>query len=246
MRQRRIKNIEDKLALYGTLLVDRPESNRGKWRQVFDRPDGTGVSEAPPQSLYAEIGCGKGRFITESALRDDHGFYLAFEGNESVLYRALQRACAGPEPSAREIYEAAQAAGPEQAPKNLRFIRSYIEAFPDFFEDNELDGIYLNFSDPWPKARQEKRRLTSPHYLEGYEKALTPGGFLRFKTDNEALFAYSIEKIKEQAGFKITKQTDDLHSSEYNEENIETEYERKFKNLRRKIHFVETLRVKGI
>jgi tRNA (guanine-N7-)-methyltransferase len=247
MRQRKIKNIEEKLAEYGTLLVSDPESNRGKWRQVFDRPAGAGVSEAPPQSLYAEIGCGKGRFITESALRDDQGLYLAFEGNESVLYRALQRACAGPEPSAREIYEAARAAGPELAPKNLRFIRSYIEEPTDFFAEGELDGIYLNYSDPWPKARQEKRRLTSPQYLAGYQKALKPGGFLRFKTDNEALFAYSTEKIKEQSGFKITKQTDDLQNTACADAgagaNIETEYERKFRNLRRPIHFIEAVSV---
>jgi tRNA (guanine-N7-)-methyltransferase len=269
MRQRKIKNIEEKLAAYGALLVDEPETCRGQWRRLFDvrgltgtgggGTAGTGIacpagtpdlSPCPetvdlspcPAALYAEIGCGKGRFITESALSDPGGDYLAFEGQESVLYRALQRACAGPLPSAREIYEAAQKAGPENAPKNLRFIRSYIEAVTDFFEDGELDGIYLNFSDPWPKARQEKRRLTSPHYLAGYRKVLVPEGFLRFKTDNEVLFRYSIDQIAAEPGLEITKQTDDLHNSKYAKGNIETEYERKFGNLRRPIHFVEAIK----
>ncbi|MDR0817891.1 MAG: hypothetical protein LBN35_04550, partial [Clostridiales Family XIII bacterium] len=164
MRQRKIKGIEEKLAVYASLLVAEPEGCRGRWRQAFGADCSAG--------LYAEIGSGKGRFITESALLSPGDFFLAFEGQESVLYRALQRACAGPAPSAREIYEAAQIAGPENAPENLRFIRSYIEEVSDFFAGGELDGIFLNFSDPWPKARQEKRRLTSPHYLAGYAAAL--------------------------------------------------------------------------
>jgi tRNA (guanine-N7-)-methyltransferase len=252
MRQRKIKNIEEKLTVYDSLIVVDPQGWRGQWRRelsgsVVEESTHTIDSVRAPDiaalpSLYAEIGCGKGRFITESALSDDSGIYLAFEGQESVLYRALQRACAGSGPSSREIYEAAQIAGPMNAPKNLRFIRSYIEDVTHFFADGELDGIYLNFSDPWPKVRQEKRRLTSPHYLSGYLKVLRPGGFLRFKTDNDALFEYSIGVIRAEEGFRITKLTDDLHGSEYAEGNIETEYERKFKNLRRKIHFVEAVK----
>ncbi|MDR2487511.1 MAG: tRNA (guanosine(46)-N7)-methyltransferase TrmB [Clostridiales Family XIII bacterium] len=234
MRQRRIKDIENKLAAFGSLLVTQPERLRGQWRGLYGKDEGA--------HFYAEIGCGKGRFVTASAQRDPDGLYLGLEGHESVLYRALQRACAGAERSARDIHEAAQQAGAETAPPNLRLCRIYLMDARELFESGELDGIFLNFSDPWPKARQEKRRLTSPAYLASYAEVLAPGAFLRFKTDNPELFAYSKDTFLFAPAFEVTALAEDLHNSPYAAGNIETEYERKFRNLKRAIRYIEVRR----
>jgi tRNA (guanine-N7-)-methyltransferase len=248
MRQKRIKNVDEKMVLFSEPLVGCPVMFKGRWREAFG-----GFRASAP--LRLEIGCGKGRFIKASALKDPGSLYLGFEGQRSVIYRALQRAYTDPDVRLRDLNEVAlalvglhdgdcadggsrdsDAAAP---PDNLRFCAEYIMDMRDYFTDGELSGVFLNFSDPWPKARQEKRRLTSPGYLRGYRDALASGGFLRFKTDSADFFAYSRARIEEDPGFEITALTEDLHASAYAGDNELTEYELRFLNLNKKIHYFE-------
>ena len=110
---------------------------------------------------------------------------------------------------------------------NVVFIPEYIKDIREIFGEGELDGIYLNFSDPWPKARHEKRRLTHRNFLKAYSEVIKPGGFIRFKTDNDGLFRFTLEEI-EACGMKIAEQSLDLHSTDLDAKDTVTEYEERF------------------
>lgn len=141
----------------------------------------------------------------------------------SVLYRALQK---------RELLT--EECG-EEFP-NLRYLCVDAKDLPNFFGKGEVDRIYLNFSDPWPKERHARRRLTSREFLARYEEILADGGLVEFKTDNRSLFDFSLEEVKE-SGWELLVCTYDLHhDKELMEGNVMTEYERKFSNLRNPIH----------
>jgi tRNA (guanine-N7-)-methyltransferase len=221
MRQRKIKHVENKISAFENFLVRNPEVHAGSWREDF--------AELSSAKLFMEIGSGKGRFLINKAASDASNLYIGFEGQLSCLYRALTKA------DSESLSDA--------APRNFYFCPEYISDIRELFTENEVDGIYLNFSDPWPKARQEKRRLTSPVYLEGYLRVLAPGGFIEFKTDNDILFEYSVEQFRSCQGFDLTAVADDLHRSDYAAENIETEYEHKFRNLNRRIHFLRVAKL---
>lgn len=185
---------------------------KGKWNTVFPE-------EHP---LYIEVGTGKGRFILENAKRNKDKNYLGIELYESVLYRALQQFLKEEEPVL-----------------NLRFLRADANDILDMFEKEEVDGIFLNFSDPWPKKRHAKRRLTSPNFLEKYDKILKQGGVIEFKTDNAGLFEYTKEVLEESKTWKIKEITTDLHNDpNMNEGNIMTEYEEKFSSAGNPIYKV--------
>lgn len=205
MRQRRLRNLESKYEAYDDMIISDPSSVRGGWRSLSGgRP------------IYIEIGCGKGKFISELAAREPGNFFIAIEGNKSVMLRAMEKI---------------RAAGLE----NVRFIPELAGDLGDWFEDAEADGIYLNFSDPLPKNYWYKRRLTYRDRLKSYFKVLTDDGHLTFKTDNTGLFEWSLLEI-EAADLKIEDITRDLHADpELNEENIETEYEAKYAGLGEKI-----------
>ncbi|MDR1292554.1 MAG: tRNA (guanosine(46)-N7)-methyltransferase TrmB [Clostridiales Family XIII bacterium] len=271
MRQKKIKDVEKKMEFFSEPLVSDPLAFKGRWREAF-RGYGRGVertrrdgdspragqdgdsrrfgaplaaasrADAP---LHLEIGCGKGRFIKASALKDPDSLYLGFEGQKSAIYRALQRAYTDPDVRLRELNEIALAlvglSGEDRAPVpgNLLLCAEYIMDMRDYFGEGELSGVFLNFSDPWPKTRQRKRRLTSPGYLDGYMHALAYGGFIRFKTDSADFFDYSRECLGAHPGFEITALTDDLHTSGYAADSETTEYERRFLNLNMKIHYLE-------
>ena len=160
------------------------------------------------QPLFIEIGMGKGQFITTLAKTNPDINYIGIEKYSSVLIRAIEKQT-------------------ELELPNLKFIRMDAENINDVFAENEVDGIYLNFSDPWPKDRHAKRRLTSRQFFARYEKLLNPEGKIQFKTDNSALFDFSLEEV-ESANFKATEVSYDLHNSEWNEENVMTEYEERF------------------
>ena len=134
--------------------------------------------------------------------------YIGIEKYSSVLVRAVEKL---------EDFEQ----------DNLRLIRMDAENIEEVFDKDEVDRIYLNFSDPWPKDRHAKRRLTSTRFLERYNNILTPEGRVMFKTDNKDLFDFSLEQV-EEAGWLLENHTYDLHHSEYNEGNVMTEYEEKF------------------
>ena len=190
-----------------------------------------GMSFAFPRRmpLCVEIGMGKGAFLLEMARRHPETAFLGVERYESVLLRAVQK---------MEALE--KEAG---APENLRFFSADASMLPALLGEEKADRIFLNFSDPWPKKRNAKRRLTSPQFLSVYEKILVPGGELVFKTDNTALFEYSLSTLREQPRWEVTAETRDLHGDIRRaaeaglpaEENVMTEYERRFSNLGNKI-----------
>ncbi len=209
MRQRKIKDIEEKLQQYTQYMVELPAEQKGKWREYFG-------NDYP---IYLEIGCGKGQFITEHARRNPNCNYIAIEGQDSVIWRALQKV---------ERMELT----------NLCFIRQYIDDIRDFFADGELEGLYLNFSDPWPKERHAKRRLTFHKKLKQYGQIVKKDGHIQFKTDNEGLFEFTLEQIAE-AEMEILEMSRDLHNSEFAENNIPTEYEDKFAGKGKNINYVK-------
>lgn len=172
--------------------------------------------------LHVEIGTGKGGFLVEMACRHPEINYLGVEFYESVLFRAVEKMEALPN---------------DERPENLLFMNRDAAVLPEVFGEEKADALYLNFSDPWPKKRHAKRRLTSRRFLEVYERFLKPDGKLNFKTDNRALFDFSVEELTEAPGWEIEALTYDLHKDPVmNEGNIMTEYERKFSALGNRIN----------
>ncbi len=259
MRQRKVKNEEEKIAQYADWILEEPQGWKGRWEQAYagKRPavkpldansraainipetDNRLAAEPFEAGIYLEIGCGKGNFITTMARRFPQRQFLAVEGAKTVVLRALEKA-AGGEPLG-----------------NIRFITAYVQTLSDLFEPGEVRGIYLNFSDPWPKERHAKRRLTHRRYLEEYRKIITPGGFLEFKTDNDALFDFSLREFQD-FGLRISEATDDLHklgnlcgrprpAEQYGlpgpgegaglSAGVVTEYEGRFSAMRKNIHY---------
>ena len=209
MRLRNIPGARETIA-ESEFVIHNEEEYKGKWKEVFgnDNP------------IHLEIGTGKGSFIMESARRNPDINYIGIEKYSSVLLRALEKM-------------------EEENPRltNLVFIRMDAEYIENVFEKDEIDNIFLNFSDPWPKERTAKRRLTSDRFLKRYTNIMKKSGRVTFKTDNIDLFNYSVETAKE-CNWNILVETRDLHKSEYNEGNIMTEYEKKFSQLGNKINMM--------
>lgn len=184
---------------------------KGHWKDVFG-------NDAP---IHIEIGMGKGTFLMENARANPNINYVGIEKYSSVILRAVQKQ------------------DEEQLP-NVRFIRMDAEYICDVFDEGEVSKIYLNFSDPWPKARHARRRLTSKEFLGRYAHFLKDAvkedvGIIEFKTDNRALFDFSLEE-SEEAGWPVIAHTHDLHADEeMMVGNIMTEYEKKFSALGQKI-----------
>ena len=203
MRLRNIPGAKDAIES-SPYVIHEPAQNKGRWNEIFKNN----------HPIHIEVGMGKGRFIMDMArLHPDRNF-VGIEMYDSVLLRAVQK---------REQLE-------EDLP-NLYFIRMDARNLPDVFEKGEVDKIYLNFSDPWPKERHAKRRLTSRCFLERYDKILAPEGTVEFKTDNRGLFDFALEQ-REIAGWNLDGCTFDLHHDEnMNEGNVMTEYEEKFSSM---------------
>ena len=183
MRQRNIKDLDKRIEENSRTLVEDPRAAKGHWHEVF--------GNANP--IYLEIGCGKGAFITAHATAESEKNFIACEGQSSVVLRALEKA-------------------EETGLTNLRIFIDYVHDLSDYFEAGELAGIYLNFSDPWPKARHAKRRLTYHKRLENYKSILPADGFIEFKTDNDGLFEFTIGEI-ELMGYEIEELSRDLHGA---------------------------------
>ena len=210
MRQRKIKNLETKYEDFDSVIIYDPESYRGKWSELADG-----------KPLFLEIGCGKGKFISEMAEREPEHFFIAVEGNRSVMLRALEKIRA-------------------KGLNNVVFIPTFVEVLTDWFADEEIDGIYLNFSDPLPKNYWYRRRLTYRERLKTYFQALKDDGTVTFKTDNTGLFEWTIQEVL-AADLSIEEITRDLHADE-EADNIKTEYEAKFSGLGEKIKRVKLAR----
>jgi tRNA (guanine-N7-)-methyltransferase len=206
MRLRNIRGAKDAIS-ESPYVVQDPQARKGIWAAAFPKK----------QPLHIEVGMGKGRFLMDMAKLHPEINYIGIEMYDSVLLRALQK-----------MDERAEAG---EKPQNLMFMRVDARHLPDIFEKGEVDKIYLNFSDPWPKARHAKRRLTSREFLARYEKILAAQGCVEFKTDNRPLFEFSLEEVTE-AGWELLASTFDLHHDEkLMEGNVMTEYEEKFSSM---------------
>ena len=204
-------------------LVEEP--GPGVWTQVFtgqQRLAGARASEAEaPRDLYLEIGCGRGDFLLQLASQHPENDYIGIEGQASVVLRAMEKAAAAGLP-------------------NLRFVCAFVNSMEDLFAPGSLSGIYLNFSDPWPKSRHAKRRLTYRGRLRDYARTLKPGGFIAVKTDNDALFDFTLEEI-EACGWTPEEMSRDLHESDLPARLVTTEYEKKFRAAGKNINYVKVV-----
>lgn len=206
MRLRNIPGADEAIADSPHCILE-PMAEKGRWHLIFG-------NENP---IHIEIGMGKGQFIMKLAKEHPDINYIGIERYSSVLLRALQKMEIEPLP-------------------NIRFLCMDASIITEVFDKEEVAKIYLNFSDPWPKERHAKRRLTSRQFFERYDKILAGNGVVEFKTDNDDLFAFSMEEVAE-AGWTLDAHTFDLHHDPVlNEGNVMTEYEEKFSSLGHPIH----------
>ncbi|WP_210364878.1 tRNA (guanosine(46)-N7)-methyltransferase TrmB [Bacillus sp. REN3] len=208
MRLRNKPWAKDKLLQYPDYVIHEPEKFRGDWGAVFEKD----------QPLHIEIGTGKGQFITGMAKANPDINYIGIELQESVIVSALDRLIDAELP-------------------NCKLMNVNGAELSKYFEQGDVSRIYLNFSDPWPKTRHEKRRLTFKSFLEVYESILVKNGEIHFKTDNQGLFEYSLVSFS-QYGMLLNFVSLDLHNSDF-EGNIMTEYEEKFSSKGSRIYRCE-------
>ncbi len=205
MRMRRKPWVRAELA-ESEFFIDYPVENIGKWNKAFKRKN---------QPMHLELGCGKGSFIAKLACQNPKINYLAIDIKSEVLGLAKRNIEKEYLKAKREI-------------DNVLLTAYEIEIIQNILnEKDKIDRIYINFCNPWPKPRHNKKRLTHPKQLEKYKIFLKDGGEVYFKTDDENLFNASI-KYFEQEGFKIISKTYDLHTNPIWENNIETEHEKMF------------------
>ena len=196
MRMRKKKNLVPRMERCAAVWVREPQEHHGHWRALFE---GNGA-------LHVELGCGKGRFTAETALKHPDTLFLAVERVPDAMVVAMERA---------------QAAGLH----NVFFVDGDAACLPEFFAPGEVDRIYINFCDPWPRSNQKKRRLTHGNFLQLYRRVLPLGGEIHFKSDNDKLFEWSLEEIP-RFGFRLSQVTRDLHAG--GPVGVMTDYEAKF------------------
>lgn len=205
MRQRNKPWAKEKMSQYPQYVIANPEQHKGNWSEVFDKN----------QPLHIEIGTGKGRFITGMAKANPNINYLGIELADSVIVSALEKLI-------------------DLELPNVKLLNVNAGDLEKYFAKGDVNRVYLNFSDPWPKARHEKRRLTFESFLRVYENILIDEGEIHFKTDNQGLFEYSLMSFSKY-GLLLTYVSLDLHQSEY-QGNIMTEYEEKFSQKGNRIY----------
>ncbi len=203
---RKKPNLDARLAKCAAIMPENMENLRGKWKEKFGF-----------DKICLEIGCGKGRFITETAKKDPDTLFVGIERESGALVMAAEKAV-------------------EQKIPNVQFISADAAKLCEIFSDGEVQGIYLNFSDPWPRKKQAKRRLTHGDFLALYDKVLCNDGFLFFKTDNTKLFEFSLNSMSEY-GLRLRNITFDLAASGM--DNVVTEYEARFMEQGMNIYRVE-------
>ncbi|MES9681399.1 tRNA (guanosine(46)-N7)-methyltransferase TrmB [Bacillus sp. AFS001701] len=208
MRLRHKPGAADQVKQNVHYVIPNPSEQKGKWKEVFQND----------QPIHIEVGTGRGRFMVGMAKANPHINYIGIEKYTSVISDALDK-----------LIEA-------EVP-NLKLLNVDAQKLTDFFEDGEIDRVYLNFSDPWPKVRHEKRRLTYKTFLKMYQQILKNDGEIHFKTDNQDLFEFSIMSMANY-GMTMHFLSLDLHHSDF-EGNIMTEYEEKFSSKGNRIYRVE-------
>lgn len=214
----RLRNIPgaDEVIKNHPIAIKEEKEYRGKWKTLFGNNN----------PIHIEIGMGKGQFLLTLAKKNPQINYIGIERYSSVLLRALEKF------DTEEFCEL----------RNIRFVCMNAMEIAEVFELGEVSKIYLNFSDPWPKARHARRRLTSVPFFEQYDKVLAKEGTVEFKTDNRPLFEFSLEQV-EEAGWRLLGTTFDLHhDEEMNVGNVMTEYEEKFSGMGNPIHKLITTR----
>ena len=199
-RIRKKKNIPQRMNVCSDYWFPVPVANREHWRQACHM--------APDAPLYLELGCGKGDFAIEMAQRHPQICYVALEKDESVILAAIEKAAA-------------------IGMSNLFFIWTDVALLKNFFSEGEVDRIFINFCDPWSRKEKPKRRLTHRDYLDMYKHILKADGQIHFKTDDKTLFAFSLQEFA-GSNFSLCNQTADLHNSQWDQNNIRTEFEQKF------------------
>ena len=201
MRLRKKKGVADKLLNFDFVLNGLDERRRGHWAQAFANPD---------QPLNIELGIGKGDFISTIAERNPDINFVGFEAEATVLYAAARKV--------RDLQL-----------NNVRLAVFNVADIDQIFDPNEVDRIYINFCDPWPRNKHAKRRLTNINFLDKYRRIIKPDGQLHFKTDNRPLFDYSLGQFA-ALNLAVDQISFDLHADQP-VDNIQTEYERKFSAL---------------
>ena len=196
MRMRKKPNLLPRMERASAVLTGEPEQYRGRWLEAF--PGFT--------ALQLELGCGKGGFTCAAAAAMPETLLVAVEKVPDAMVVAMERAV-------------------EAGLRNVRFLDIDAVRLPELFAPGEVERIYVNFCDPWPKKKQFKRRLTAPGFLALYRQVLRPGGEIWFKTDNQPLFDWSLETLAE-AGFHLSEVTRDLHAD--GPVGIMTDYEKRF------------------
>lgn len=210
MRLRRIPRAGEFIASHPEFAVVGGEKLQGNWQSIFARV----------QPIHIEIGMGKGGFINEMACRHPDINFIGIEVYDSVLLRSLEKLVENPLP-------------------NLRLLHADAAKLKDIFDKEEISKIYLNFSDPWPKIRHAKRRLTHEGFLSAYQAILVADGTLQLKTDNRSLFEYSLWSFNHY-GMKFSDVSVDLHADpESYPDNVMTEYETKFHGKGQPIYLLE-------
>lgn len=196
MRMRKRHNLEPRMEKCAALLIEDVFGRKGKWRELMPECE----------MLSLELGCGKGRFTADTAENAPNTLFIALEKVADAMIIAMERV------QSREI-------------ANVRFICEDVAKMAEMFDSGEVDRIYINFCDPWPKSRDAKFRLTAPSFLRLYAHLLAPGGQIHFKTDNRPLFDWSVEQF-EKEGWSISELTNDLHRDGI--DGVMTDYEAKF------------------
>lgn len=212
MRMRKKKNLDTRFLACEKVMITNPQNQKGKWHDIF--------SNSNP--IHLEIGCGKGKFITELAKRNPTINFIAIEREQGALIMATEKAKTLNLP-------------------NLKFLSFDAQQLESVFNFGEIDRIYLNFSDPWPPNRQRRRRLTHADYLDVYNNILCETGGIYFKTDNQRLFEWSLQSVCEY-GLLLKNISLDLHNSQMAKDNILTEYEEKFSSQGFRIYYFEAYR----
>lgn len=208
MRMRNIKN-QAEMVQNNKLTIEDPTKLKGQWDQDYFKNQ---------QPVHVEFGMGKGGFLSQLAEANPKINYVGFEKFTNILVRTISRF--------------------EEDTHNVALVRYDVENIEEVFDQGEVERVYLNFSDPWPKDRHAKRRLTHRNFLNRYAHILGDGGEVHFKTDNESLFDFSLEEF-EAAGWTLQKVTRDLHNSPYTQGNFMTEYEERYHELGQPIFRLE-------